>query len=181
MLILYEMVNFWSTRRLVRTYLIDMTAVPAELETFAVTAPASAVTCDQIAITATALHFPGLYRGIYLSAGARFKPDVSDIAKVDHTYGPGLITGHAELAICEPAMALDHFTTIDTSGRSRRDLSGRYGIHHCDFYHTAGIGSGHGHGLPFKKQTNKIDHKQAAVDSDHGPVLYAPGPPQETG
>ena len=177
MRLLYEMANFWSTL----ADFSDMTAVSAELEAFAVTAPTTAVTCDQIAISTTAPHFPGLHRCIYLGAGAVFKPYVCDIAKVDHTYGPGRITGHAELAICEPAMALDHFTAIDTSGRTGRDLSGCDRISHCDFDHATGIGSCNSHDLPFKKQTSEIYEKQAAVHSEHGPVLYAPGPPQETG
>jgi hypothetical protein len=86
----------------------DMPARLSKLETGTGAGPTGPDSIHCVGATSATCHLPALGRSIDGRAGALDEFDVLDQSQIHHTYGPGRITGHAELAIREPAIGIQH-------------------------------------------------------------------------
>ena len=84
----------------------DVPARFPELESSTGAGPGAPGAVHGIGVAATARDLPALGHGIDLLARAAKELDIFDQGEIHHTYGPGLITGHAKLAIREPAIRI---------------------------------------------------------------------------
>jgi len=90
----------------------DVPAGFPELETGTGAGPGAPGAVNRIGVAATARYLPTLCRGVDGYAAACDEFDVLDQGQIHHTYGPGLITGHAEFSVREPAIGIQHPTGI---------------------------------------------------------------------